>query len=305
MAVTVITEGPIDKLNKGILAGAKFAALASGIRTQETRNQHDAQRLLFEEANSQSLTGMRAAQEEESATRNELVQAQIAAGTPAATAALADARTSKLEGEERREFISSLLDPSREITNEDISAAGASLMSRFEIEPTFPNMEIAIGQVKSMHSQMKAKQDAVNQRTEAIALANVNKAAGSMPFAIQQWYVGQQRGLTNAFTARKDARSLASRTPKTHSRYDSVQAALKTAEADVEQFQNTLSDAVSQYFNTRQEDNVIPQRDVEPSADRGTPSKVYVVGEQVPSQNGLVEFLGGDHTREENWRRVN
>lgn len=304
MAVTVITEGPIDKLNKGILAGAKFAALASGIRTQETRNQHDAQRLLFEEANSQSLTGMRKAQAEESAMRNELIQAQINAGTPAANAALAQAKTSELKGEERREFISSLLDVSRDITNEDIIAASTSVMARFEIEPTFPNMEIAIGQVKGMHSQMKAKQDAVNERTEAIALANVNRTAGSMPFAIQQWYVGQQTGLKAALSEAKDAQEFATRT---RSRPDGAanQKIADKAEAKAQKFQDTLSDAIGQYFNSRQENNVIPQQEPRSEIDRGTPSQVFTVGQQVQSENGLVEFLGGDHTKQENWRRVN
>lgn len=246
MAITLI-ESPLRGLAKGLLAGAKFAQLASQIKAQDVRNTHDAQRLLFEEANSKSLTDMREAQGDEAKSRQALIDAQVQAGIPQHQADLAKAKTEKERDELKTSFITSMLDPTREISFIDEVEAADALMTRMEIEPTAANFEIVQARVRGIHAQLKAASDLGIQKAENILAASTARTHGNVPFVIQQWFVTQQTGFKAAGVARAKAREMASHTLKSNNRYDQVQQALKDAEADYDRFEKNMSDYVRTY----------------------------------------------------------
>lgn len=316
MAITLI-KSPFHEFNKGLLAGAKFAQLATQNRAQEVRNTHDAQRLLFEEANSKSLTDMREAQGAEAKSRQALIDAQVEAGLPQHEADLAKAKTDTERDELKTDFITSMLDPTSEITFIDEVEAADALMTRMEMEPTAANFEIVQARVRGIHSQMKATSDLGIQKADAIAKSAMARSHANMPFPIQQWFVTQQAGFKAAGVAREKARAMASRTPTTNSRYAQTQQAKRDAEADYDKYENNINDFVRTYgaglippslggVATPPPTSVSPPASVAaPSATSSIPAGTIGHRYTDPATGFEYELMRLPDTNQANWDRVN
>ncbi len=175
MTVTVITEGPIDKLNKGILAGQQLISTFVQLKSLKAGNELREKRFQLDKVNAHFTQQALSASTEANIVRTSLDEAKLKGFVEEHKATLAALQTGTMANrlEAQQKLADALVDVSNEnLTLEQTIAIAGTIMEQTNTLPT-PVNALGIGMiVKGAHSQALSDIELEEGRMAAHAISS-------------------------------------------------------------------------------------------------------------------------------------
>jgi len=184
MTVTVITEGPIDKLNKGILAGQQLISTFVQLKSLKAGNELREKRFQLDKVNAHFTQQALSASTEANIVRTSLDEAKLKGFVEEHKATLAALQTGTMADRlvAQQKLADALVDVSNEnLTLEQTIAIAGTIMEQTNTLPT-PVNALGIGMiVKGAHSQALSDIELEEGRMAAHAISSQTGQINAMP----------------------------------------------------------------------------------------------------------------------------